>query len=326
MGKYEKIELEGIDFTHYRLVDLIALANQSQPFYEWIEKRFQLQMHSAEPFNVLIRNATLNEIKNGVSACFNCKQTGSTPKLYDGGGVPYEHRKACYLMFAWMARDAATQRLQPLIQKAHKASGKKSQEIQIEILSKLLYSYREKLIYFDWPVIREITIQRLEGSRRAKKGSAFETYLRSALAQGFSYYYQTHGDYGQYKDFKIWPHPIKIKNRTYDAAVEMFHSDGSKRMLIIPAKTRETEGGGHAHLFTRDIEQANEDILEEYPDAIIAFMIIAQSWSAEEIEILRRKYAGVFYFDVNPNEFVGFESQQREMNILVERILDGKEL
>lgn len=93
------------------------------------------------------------------------------------------------------------------------------------------------------------------------------------------------------------------------------------KKIIIPVKTRETEGGGHAHLFTRDIEQANKDILDEFPDAIIAFMIVAENWSQQEIEILEGEYSHVFYFNVNPNEFYGFGDRQSEMNQFIEEVL-----
>lgn len=311
-----------IDFTHYRLDDLVSLANQAKPFYEWIEKQFQREMHLAEPFDTLIKKASFEQIFNSILRCYEVEASATLPKLYDGGGIPYEHMSACYFMFAWMARDAATQRLRPLITRAKKASGLPTKEVEIEALARLLHHYRGKLQFFEWPVIREVTLQRLEGSRRAKQGSAFETHLRVSLAQAFSYYYQTHGDYGKYSDFNIWPKPIKIGNRTYDAAVDLIRGDGTKRMLIIPSKTRETEGGGHAHLFTRDIEQANLDILKVYPDAIIAFMIIAQNWSQEEIAILSKKYAHVFYFDVNPNAFIGFSERQAEMNLFIEGVLN----
>lgn len=283
-------------------------------------------MHSADPFEALIKSCSLNEIRAAVRKCMECTDTENVPRLYDGGGIPYTHKKACYFIFSWMARDAATQRLKPMIMRAHHKTNENILDIEIETLSNLLFSYREKLMYFNWPVIREITIQRLEGSRRAKRGNTFENFLRSAIAQGFSYYYRTHGNYGIYNNFKIRPTPIKINNRTYDAAVELYKFDGSKRMLIIPVKTRETEGGGHAHLFTRDIEQANEDILRIYPDAIIGFMIIAQNWSIDELNTLKDKYYEVFYFDINPNEFMSFESQQRKMNMLIERVLDGDEI
>ena len=318
-----RVEYYSIDFTHYRLEDLIALANQAKPLYDWIEVQFQKQMHVADSLESIIKRASLDDIKMAIRSCYEAEDPGRLPKLYDGGGIPYNHSAACYFMFSWMARDAATQRLKPLISKARQAAGKTSKDIEIEVLAGLLYHYRDELQFFDWPVIREITIQRLEGSRRAKKGSAFETYLRASLAQAFSYYYQTHGSYGAYKDFAIWPKPIKIQNRTYDAAVDLIRPNGSIRKIIIPSKTRETEGGGHAHLFTRDIEQANEDILREYPDSIIAFMIIAQNWSLEEIKGLENKYAHVFYFDINPNIFSGFGDRQAEMNMFIEKVLDG---
>ena len=93
--------------------------------------------------------------------------------------------------------------------------------------------------------------------------------------------------------------------------------------MVIPVKTRETQGGGHAHLFSRDIEQANQEILTEYPSSLIAFVIIAQNWSAEELQQLSNLYEQVFYFDQNPNTFIGFNDQKQiEMNKLIERILD----
>ena len=74
---------------------------------------------------------------------------------------------------------------------------------------------------------------------------------------------------------------------------------------------------------SRDIEQANLEILALYPDAVIAFVIIAQNWAAEELQQLENAYEHVFYFDRNPNTFIGFdEASQVEMNKLVERVLD----
>lgn len=320
----EKIEYYSVDFTHYRLEDLVSLANQAKPFYDWIERQFQLEMNLAEPLQKLIMRTSLDQITNAINRCYSSSDPEKLPKLYDGGGVPYKHADACYFMFAWMVRDAATQRLKPLISRARRQSGLPMRQVETEVLARLLFHYRNDLDFFDWPVIREVTIQRLEGSRRAKKGSAFENYLRVAIAQGFSYYYQTHSGYGKYSDFSISPKPIKINNRTYDAAVDLIRPNGETRKLIIPSKTRETEGGGHAHLFTRDVEQANLDILEGYPDAIIAFMIIAQNWSKEEIDLLETKYAHVFFFDMNPNEFTGFGSRQNEMNAFIQKVLDGK--
>lgn len=183
-----RIVINSINFTHYRLEDLIVLANQAKPFYDWIERNFQKNMHLAEPLDVLMRKASREQIKKTIEDCYYSRENEVVPKLFDGGGIPYEHSTACFFMFAWMARDAATQRLRPLILKAKRGSNKNTKEIEIEVLSELLFSYKDDLLFFDWPVVREITMHRLEGSRRAKKGSLFENYLRIALANAFSFF------------------------------------------------------------------------------------------------------------------------------------------
>jgi hypothetical protein len=318
----KKLKLFSVDFTHYRLEELVILANHAKPFYDWIEKQFQMELHTLDGLNEIMKVASLANIRAVIRTCMQATGGNNTPKLFDGGGVSYEHHKACYFYFSWMARDAATQRLRPLISKAKKNSGKRVRDIEIEVLANLLFYYKKRLEFFDWAVVREITIQRLEGSRRAKKGSAFETNVRNSLAQAFSYYFQTRGNYGKYRDFDILAKPVKINNRTYDAVVELRRPDGTTQLIIMPVKTRETEGGGHAHLFSRDIEQANGDILKVYPDAIIAFVIVSSNWSSEEIKSLEKKYSHVFHFNCNPNEFGSFGSRQREMNQFIEGVLD----
>lgn len=106
-------------------------------------------MHSADPFEVLIKSCSLNEIRAAVRKCMECTDTENVPRLYDGGGIPYTHKKACYFIFSWMARDAATQRLKPMIMRAHHKTNENILDIEIETLSNLLFSYREKLMYFN---------------------------------------------------------------------------------------------------------------------------------------------------------------------------------
>ena len=321
---YSELPIYGVDFSHARLVDLTKLADQAQPFYEWIERQFQRYFHSSKNLQELIFCATKSEIEAAIRSCYETINSASLPKLFDGGGVPYKHREACFFLFSWMARDAAVQRLKPLISKASKSTSKSSKDVELEVLAGLLHKYRGNVRYFDWPVIREVTLQRLEGSRRAKKGSAIEMFARSALSHSFAYFFKTRGNYGVYDDFEIIDKPFKVKNRTYDVAVWLKKANGQNRLLILPVKTRETQGGGHAHLFSRDIEQANLEILAAYPDSSIAFVIIAQSWSLAEIRHLGDTYEHVFYFDTNPNIFKGFDdSSQIEMNKLVERLLES---
>lgn len=321
-SKYQELLLHGVDISHGRLVDLTQLADQAEPFYLWIEKQFQIHFHSSKNLQELIFEASRDEIQSAITVCYSAADQGSLPKLFDGGGVAYKHRDACFFLFAWMARDAAVQRLKPLISRASKTTSLSSKEVEIEALALLLERYREIVRYFTWPVIREVTLQRLEGSRRAKKGSAVETLVRSALSHSFAYYFRTRSNYGRFVDFEIIDKPLKVKNRTYDVAAWLSLQDGTKKLLVLPVKTRETEGGGHAHLFSRDIEQANLDIIDSFPDAVIAFVIIAQNWSTTEIDHLAEAYEEVFYFNTNPNAFVGFdEAKQKDMNRLVERLL-----
>lgn len=321
---YQDLIVRGVDFTHARLLDLTRLADQAAPFYSWIEREFQSYFHSAKPFQDLVFNASLDELAGAIKRCYSASNVSTLPKLFDGGGIPYKHQDACFFMFAWMARDAAVQRLKPLISAIPREPGPRTKDAEIEVLANLIYRYKTQLKFFDWGVIREVTIQRLEGSRRAKKGSAIELLARTALTEAFTFYFKTRGNYGQFNDFEIVEKPLKVKNRTYDVAAWLNRVDGSKRLLILPVKTRETQGGGHAHLFSRDIEQANQDILAIYPDAAIAFVIIAQNWSAEELATLQTHYEKVFYFDKNPNNFLGFdERSQVEMNKLVERLLEN---
>ena len=322
MSDYSELPIYGVDFSHARLVDLTKLADQAQPFYDWIERQFQKNFHSSQNLQELIFSASKSDLQAAIRSCYETINSASLPKLFDGGGVAYKHKDACFFLFAWMARDAAVQRLKPLINRAAKSAPKSSKDVELEVLAALLYKYRGNVRYFDWPVIREVTMQRLEGSRRAKKGSAIEMFARTALSNSFVYFFKTRGNYGAYEDFEIIDKPLKVENRTYDVAAWLKKSNGDRHLLILPVKTRETQGGGHAHLFSRDIEQANLDILVAYPGSSIALVIIAQSWSLAEIKHLGDTYEHVFYFDSNPNVFKGFNhSAQVEMNKLVERVL-----
>jgi len=215
------------------------------------------------------------------------------------------------------------QRLKPLIAAAKRNSNDDAITLEVKVLAALLNEYRCNLQYFEWPVFREVALSRLEGSRRAMRGSATEIHVRTALAEAFLFYYKTRGNYGKYKDFEILETPLKVNNRTYDVAAILTDRRGAKRYLILPVKTRETQGGGHAHLFTRDIEQANQEIMLELLNSRIVSVIIAQNWSPDEISRQEELHGSVIHFDVNPNRFMGFdEIHQRILNQIVETELD----
>ena len=321
-GDDNGLEFGGIDFGHLRLVDLTRLADQAEPFYRWAEVKFQIATHRGDSLEKIVRSASPAEMQAAILSCYLEVPTASTPRMFDGGGVPYKHRKACFFFFSWLVRDAATQRLAPLISKAVKATGENRIEFEAKILAQLLHSYKDNLRYFEWPIFREVAIQRLEGSRRAKKGSANELFVRTALTEAFSYVYRTRGHYGNCEHFDIMSRPLKVGNRTYDVAAVLKSSSGLERLIVMPVKTRETQGGGHAHLFSRDVEQANQDILAVHPEATIVSVIVAQNWSADEIAIQEEAHGAVFHFNVNPNAFQGFDvASQARLNEIVDKEL-----
>ena len=82
------------------------------------------------------------------------------------------------------------------------------------------------------------------------RGHHLEANVRTALITAFQNYFAIYGNYGQYKKIKIADKQIKISNHTVDVSVELVpRNGGQNEILLMPIKTRETEGGGHAHLF-----------------------------------------------------------------------------
>jgi hypothetical protein len=92
---------------------------------------------------------------------------------------------------------------------------------------------------WEWPAISEIMLARLEGSRRALKGALFEEIVRRKLRQLIDEHNLP---------LTISDKQVKILEETYDIQIS-----GASSKLLLPIKTRETMGGGHALLFTRDI-------------------------------------------------------------------------
>lgn len=324
---HDDLVLYGEDFNHPRLAELIKLADQAEPFYQWVEKVFRQVSGRADPLEKIIEIEDRSVLERSILRCFDAAGSADLPKLFNGVGVPYPHNKACYMFFAWLVRDAATQRLSPLVSsafKTFKAAQPKAKrpELESEVFSHLLVNFREELDYFSWPVVREVLVSRLEGSRRAARGSQLELFIRSALAQAITYFYKVHGNYGKFSDVTIHDKPLKVNNRTYDVVAELVRGDGTIQYLVFPVKTRETQGGGHAHLFTRDIEQANIDIRALYPDAIIVPVVIAENWSDGEKDLSVVGYDDIFHFSENPNRFVGFtDAEQVRLNRMLEGIL-----
>jgi len=322
----KKVIIEGIDISHARLLDLTRLADQAKPFYEWVEAMFRDCLGTQASLNDIMVAFDRKDIVAGISACYLAtSESTNMPILFDGIGRSYPHQKACYYFFSWLVRDAPKQRLEPLLQRIVRASKRRRVDVEIEALGFLIYKYRSVLKTFSWDVVREIIIDRLEGSRRSIVGHERETVVRTALITAMQNYYARTSNYGIYATIEIPAAQVVIGGETYDVSARLINQHGvPERRILVPVKTRETEGGGHSHLFTRDIMSAINAARTISPDDFVIAVIVAANWSAREAETVRSKVDYIAIFDLSPNDFQIFDDEhQRGLNAFVASILDG---
>jgi hypothetical protein len=141
---------------------------------------------------------------------------------------------------------------------------------------------------WEWSAVSEVMLSRLEGSRRALKGTLFEGLVRRSLE-------------GLIKkaalQLTVNTNEVRINDETYD--VQVIGKGGS---LLLPVKTRETMGGGHALLFTRDIYKS---IMVATKNGYICIpIVIAESWSGDLATLHSDLY---IYIQVNPNQLTLIE-------------------
>jgi hypothetical protein len=318
--------VSGVDITHSRLVELTKLADQAKPFYDWIESRFQKHLSKNASLDEILRTATRDEIKSAILDCYSAEGEPNLPLLFDGVGRSYPHAKACYYIFSWLIRDAPQQRLGPLIQRIVRSWQKGRVESEAEALSALIYKYRSNVKTFAWQAVREVLIDRLEGSRRSIRGHEKETVVRTALLTAIQTFFEENNIYGEYARVEIADKEVMIGNETFDVSVNLLDARGKcVRRILVPIKTRETEGGGHAHLFTRDIKSAmNAAKLSNANDFLIA-VIVAQNWSVREADSIRKLVDHVAIFTMSPNEFTEFGSEEQDkLNAFIASLLRGK--
>lgn len=313
-----------VNITHYRLVELSKLADQAKPFYDWVERIAKKQTGSQKSLNEIILQASKESLSDIILYCYN-ETDENRPLLFDGIGRVYPHAKACFYFFDWIIKDAPQQRLAPLIARMRKLEDIDKVIAETDTLVELIYEYKSYAKSFEWLTIREVIIDRLEGSRRSIKGHHLEASVRTALITSFQHYFSIYGNYGKYKKVKIADKQIKIGNHTVDVSAELIPLDGSPgETLLMPIKTRETEGGGHAHIFTRDIIAAVRELKEDSNKYYMTAVIIAQNWSASELGNIDDQIDLVFHFDMSPNKFNGFdEDSQIRMNKYIEGVLNN---
>lgn len=313
-----------VNIAHYRLIELSKLADQAKPFYDWIEKHAKGATGSHKSLHEIIMACSKPQIQSIIKSCY-LDENEEKPFLFDGIGRVYPHVKACFYFFAWLIRDAPQQRLSPLISRMQKADDVAKFVAEIDSLVSLIHEYRSIVKSFEWQSIREVVIDRLEGSRRSISGHHLETNVRTSLITAIQNYYSIHNNYGIFKKVSIADRQIKVGTHTIDVSAELTPKVGRETVrLLMPVKTRETEGGGHSHLFSRDITAAISDIKSELSNYHIAVVIVAENWSVSEIKKIDDAIDIVFHFSISPNMFHGFDDEsQIKLNQYIQRIFDG---
>jgi hypothetical protein len=319
----------GINYSHGRLPELMRLADANEAFYIWVEKVFQAELNTTQSLNEIFLQAAPDELFHAIAECYGAgEKYKPVASLVNGGGVPYTHRTACFYFFAWMVRDAPQQRLAPLIARIARAEGlKKNSErlaLEIDILVELIIGYRETLNGFGWASLREVHYDRLEGSRRSLKGHLIEVVVRSALVSAIQAYFREHENYGMYSGFSVPDTQIKLGKETFDVSATLTDAHGRERLILVPVKSRETEGGGHAHIFTRDINSAI-DAAKKSGDNFVIVVIVATNWAKTEQTHVADISDLSLVVTQNPNEFVDLSTDDFDrLRRFVAHVLNGK--
>ncbi|HYN83241.1 MAG TPA: hypothetical protein VES88_17315 [Gemmatimonadaceae bacterium] len=211
-------------------------------------------------------------------------------KLFDGLLRPYSDPKARWYFLAWMLRDAPAQRLGPLLSGLPGKSLTSRKAYLLNQIRKFVEPLFPNPDSWDWPAISEVMLARLEGSRRALKGTLFEEIIRRNLRALF----EAHGIALSISDGEI-----RIHDETYDVRIS-----GPQGSILMPVKTRETMGGGHALLFTRDIHKSIT-VAEDNGYRCVP-IVIAESWGGDLSSLRCEKH---IYIQANPNQIAAIEPQ-----------------
>ena len=208
--------------------------------------------------------------------------------LYDGLLRPYSNSRAKWYFLAWLLRDAATQRLQPLLRTVPGDTPIERRTYLLNEVRKFVAPLFPQSENWEWPAISEVMLSRLEGSRRALRGTLFEAVVRRSLESLISQ---------NELPLQVSPTQVQIDDETYDVQVT-----GESGSLLIPVKTRETMGGGHAMLFTRDIYKSILVATEQGHTCVP--IVIAESWTGD-LEGLESEL--FIYIQANPNQITDIE-------------------
>ncbi len=276
-------------YENIRLRELAAIADMNMAFFNdfvdfLISKgydsvfAFVLDTDDTAAFRTILEYLN-REIPEGVA-------------LYNGVGRPYSQNRAKWLLLGWLFRDAPEQRLRPMVSSMAESTINARRAMLLNMIRKdVLASFPDE-VYWQWPNIREVFIDRLEGSRRSLRGSLIEEIVRRVLREVFS---------DQSTMLEIADAQVQLEGETYDVSVS-----GAEGTILIPVKTRETMGGGHALLFTRDIHKSISVAHES--GYVCVPIIIAESWTGDLESLGCEK---TIYININPNQINAVEERLR---------------
>lgn len=208
--------------------------------------------------------------------------------LYDGIFRPFANQKARWYFLSWLFRDAPAQRLNPLVASFPGENLVDRRAALLNRLRKDAACLFPSEANWEWPALSEVLLSRLEGSRRALKGTLFEGIVRRILVDIFE---------REKLGVQVGISEKRIESETYDV-----QAAGSKQTILLPVKTRETMGGGHALLFTRDIHKSISVAVNNGYSCIP--IIIAESWGGNLSDLASEYF---IYIQRNPNELKEIE-------------------
>ena len=287
-----------------RLRELVAIVEENRRFYQdFVSFLGQEGYSSVLEF---IQEQSDERAANTISLYLNRR---ADVKLYDGLLRPYANSRAKWFFLAWLLRDAATQRLQPLLRSVPGNTPVERQTYLLNEIRRFVAPLFPQPESWEWPAISEVMLARLEGSRRALKGTLFEGLVRRNLENLIR---------AQELPLQVSEAQVKIDDETYDVQVT-----GIGGTLLVPVKTRETMGGGHSLLFTRDIYKSIMVAADK--GYVCVPIVIAESWTGDLDELQSELY---IYLQANPNQVASIEpllaqKLEEELLPLLENISGG---
>lgn len=264
--------------SNLRLADLVAIVNMNKAFYE--DFVVYLRTKGYRTAQEFVNESSDKKARKVISGFLD---RTSKVELLNGLGNPYPNSQARWYFLAWMLRDAPAQRLGPLLGHVPGATLEARKAYLLNEIRKFIAPLFPNYESWAWPALSEVMLARLEGSRRALKGGLFEATVRRCVRTVLSENGIT---------LTVSDKEVRIHDETYDVEVS-----GKAKSILIPVKTRETMGGGHANLFTRDIHKsisvAHSNGYECVP------VVIAESWGGDFESLACPNY---IYIQANPNQ------------------------